>query len=310
MDKPVAGSDHGAAGRSAATIRAQIAVDGGDARRLADQLSEHLGEDAAVAAFEEPDGTWHVAIDFAQPPDEAAVRALVAEARSADAAHALAFERVEQTDWVAQSLAGLRPVRAGRVLVHGAHDRAAVRVNDIGIEIEAALAFGTGHHGTTRGCLLALDHLAKRRRAGDKTFARILDVGTGTGVLAMAAARMFRSHVLASDIDPRAVVVARDNARANRTAPFVTVVEAAGVARRTVRRHAPFDLVFANILLGPLKGLAAPLAHLVAPGGYVVLSGLLAAHAASALASYRAQGLRLERRIPLDGWVTLVLRRP
>jgi ribosomal protein L11 methyltransferase len=195
------------------------------------------------------------------------------------------------------------------VLVHGSHDRAAVRVNDIGIEIEAALAFGTGHHGTTRGCLLALDHLAKRRRPGVKTFARILDVGTGTGVLAMAAARMFRSYVIASDIDPRAVTVARDNARANRTAPMVTIIETPGVSRRAVRRHAPFDLVFANILLGPLKGLAEPLARLVAPGGYIVLSGLLAAQAASALASYRAQGLRLERRIPLDGWVTLVLRR-
>ena len=309
MDKSVAQSDDEMPARSAATTRAQIAVDGGDARRLADQLSERLGEDAAVAVFEEPDGSWHVAIDFAQPPDEAAVRALVTETGSADAARALAFERVEQTDWVALSLAGLKPVRAGRVMVHGAHDRAAVRVNDIGIEIEAALAFGTGHHGTTRGCLLALDRLAKRRRAGDKTFARILDVGTGTGVLAMAAARMFRSHVLASDIDPRAVVVARDNARANRTAPFVTVVEAAGVSRRAVCGHAPFDLVFANILLGPLKGLAAPLARLVAPSGFVVLSGLLTAQAASALASYRAQGLVLDRRVPLDGWVTLVLRR-
>jgi len=297
------------AGRSAATTRAQIAVDARDARRLADLIAERLGEDAAVAAFEEPDGTWHVAIDFALGPDEAAVRALLAETGGAEAARRLAFERVEQTDWVARSLAGLKPVRAGRVVLHGAHDRATVRVNDIGIEIEAALAFGTGHHGTTRGCLLALDHLAKRRIAGSRTFARILDVGTGTGVLAMAAARMFRSHVLASDIDPRAVVVARDNAHANRTARFVTVVAAPGVSRHAVLRHAPFDLVFANILLGPLKSLAAPLARLVTPGGCVVLSGLLAAQAASALASYRAQGLVLERRILLDGWVTLVLRR-
>jgi ribosomal protein L11 methyltransferase len=119
-----------------------------------------------------------------------------------------------------------------------------------------------------------------------------------------------RGRVLASDIDPRAVIVARDNARANRAAGCITIVEAAGVSRHAMRCRAPFDLVFANILLGPLKELTAPLARLVAPGGTVVLSGLLAVQAASALASYRAQGLVLERKIPLDGWVTLVLRRP
>src|SRR5262249_29945905 len=135
------------------------------------------------------------------------------------------------------------------------------------------------------------------------------DVGTGTGVLAIAAARLFRARVLASDIDRRAVIVARDNARANRTAGFITVVETAGVSRRAVRGGGPFDLVVANLLLGPLRGLAAPIAHLTAPGGCVVLSGLLAAQAGAALAAYRAQGLVLERRIPLDGWMTLVLRR-
>jgi len=305
MEKLIVDGDNAETPRQSATMRADLAVASGDARQLADRLAERLGDDAAVAAFEEPDGSWHIAIDFAAAPNEAAVRALVAEAAGDHAAHALAFARVEQQDWVALSLAGLKPVRAGRVVVHGAHDRAQVRPNELAIEIEAALAFGTGHHGTTRGCLLALDRLAKGRRRPQKS----LDVGTGTGVLAIAAARMFRRRVLASDIDRRAVVVARANVRANRTAAFITVVEAAGVSRRVVRGQAPFDLVFANILLGPLRGLAAPIARLVAPGGRVVLSGLLAAQAAPALAAYRAQGLVLERRIPLDGWMTLVLRR-
>jgi ribosomal protein L11 methyltransferase len=183
-----------------------------------------------------------------------------------------------------------------------------VPVNAIGIEIEAALAFGTGHHGTTRGCLLALDRLAKQR-ATTRAPIRILDIGTGTGVLAIAAAKALRCHVTASDIDARAVAVARENARLNRVAPFVTFIHAAGVGDRRLRSAAPFDLVFANILLPPLRRLAAPMARLLAPGAQVVLSGLLPAQANAALAAYRAQGLALARRIDLDGWTTLVLRR-
>ncbi len=157
-------------------------------------------------------------------------------------------------DWVTQSLAGLRPVRAGRFIVHGAHDRARIEPNDIGIEIEAALAFGTGHHGTTRGCLLALDDLAKRGRAR-----RVLDVGTGSGVLAIAAAKIFRTRVVASDIDRVAVEAARANARLNRAGATITFVHADGVNARAIAAGAPYDLIFANILLGPLMRLAVPL---------------------------------------------------
>jgi ribosomal protein L11 methyltransferase len=195
-------------------------------------------------------------------------------------------------------------VRAGRFIVHGAHDRARVAPNDIGIEIEAALAFGTGHHGTTRGCLLALDGLAKRRRAR-----RVLDIGTGSGVLAMAAAKILRTHVVASDIDRVAVEAARGNARLNRTAPTITFERAIGTRANAIAAGAPYDLILANILLGPLMRLAVPLRALAAPHARIVLSGLLPAHANAALAIYRAQGFMLERRIPLDGWVTLILRR-
>jgi ribosomal protein L11 methyltransferase len=194
-------------------------------------------------------------------------------------------------------------VRAARGSALGAHDRASVKPNDIGIEIEAALAFGTGHHGTTRGCLLALDELAKRQRAR-----RVLDVGTGSGVLAIAAAKILRARVTASDIDPVAVEAARANARLNRAAAAITFVRAAGANARAITAQAPYDLIFANILLGPLLRLAVPLRRLAAPGARIVLSGLLPGHANAVLAIYRAQGLALERRIPLDGWVTLVLR--
>jgi ribosomal protein L11 methyltransferase len=187
--------------------------------------------------------------------------------------------------------------------VHGAHDRERVQSNDLGIEIEAALAFGTGHHGTTRGCLMALDMLARRR-----SFRRVLDIGTGSGVLAIAAAKRLRANVVASDIDRVAVVAARNNARLNRS-PHIAFIHAPGASARAITQCAPFDLIFANILLGPLTRLAVPIRRLAARNARVVLSGLLPSHANAALAHYTAQGFRLERRIPLDGWMTLVLKR-
>jgi ribosomal protein L11 methyltransferase len=247
---------------------------------------------------------WRVTIFFRGSPDEAALRALASIAAGPGAGEALRFETIAAKDWVRESLAGLKPVTAGRFIVHGAHDRDAVPGNRIGIEIEAALAFGTGHHGTTRGCLLALDGICKQGGYGAR---RILDLGTGTGVLAIAAARALRHRVLATDIDAASVHVARDNARLNRAGAQVTFIHANGVAAPAVHARTPFDLVFANILLAPLKRLAAPIRRVLAPGGRVVLSGILNAQANAALAAYRP--LTLERRIELDGWTTLVLRR-
>jgi ribosomal protein L11 methyltransferase len=288
-----------------ATVVARVTASEATAQHLVAVLGESFdATHAVISAFENPAGDWQVAIHFREPPNETAVRALMALAAGPDLADALAFETVAARDWVSASLAGLAPVEAGRFVVHGAHDRARVTINRIGIQIEAALAFGTGHHGTTRGCLLALGGIAKACRARN-----ILDVGTGSGVLAIAAARALHRPVLASDIDVGAVWAARENTRRNRAGSAVTVIHAAGVGARHFQQRAPFDLVFANILLGPLKSLAQPIRTLIAPGGRVVLSGLLAAHANAALSAYRSQGLTLQRRLDLDGWTTLVLRR-
>jgi len=286
------------------TTVARLPCDEPTARRLAAYLGAIFdGDDTACAAFEADGGQWQVAIHFRDKPDEANLRAQVAVAAGDQAAAALTLERVAPADWVEQSLARLRPVRAGRFIVHGAHDRARVKPNDIAIEIEAALAFGTGHHGTTRGCLLALDDLAKRGRAR-----RVLDLGTGSGVLAIAAAKLLRTRVTASDIDRVAVDTARANARLNRVGAAITVARAAGANARAITTAKPYDLIFANILLGPLLRLAVPLSRLAGPRARIVLSGLLPGHANAVLAIYRAQGFVLKRRIRLDGWVTLVLK--
>ena len=290
------------------TTAARLACDEQTARRLASFLAESLdAKEAACAAFEDEQGQWRVALHFAAPPDERRIRDLVALAAGDEAAQALAFETIGKTDWVQQSLAGLTPVRAGRFVVHGAHDRGRIPANATGIEIEAALAFGTGHHGTTRGCLLALDALAKRE---DLRAANILDIGTGSGVLAIASAKALRRRVVASDIDATAVTAARGNARLNGAAPSITFVHAAGASVRALKARGPYDLIFANILLGPLTRLARPIRALAAPGAHVVLSGLLRDQASAALAAYRAQGFVLEARIPLEEWTTLLLRRP
>ncbi len=301
------------------TTVARLAADEATAHRIIDLVTESYDPLAAVAGVsEDGPGRWAVAIHFRNPPNETAVRALVALSAGPDAANKLWFETTTPKDWVKASHEGLKPVEAGRFVVHTPHYRAHAPLNRIAIEIEASLAFGTGHHGTTRGCLLALDRIVKSRGARSqrpitalrrKSLARrkVLDIGTGTGVLAIAAARALRCRVIASDIDPVAVKVARANVRLNRVAGLVELMRADGLGvRRLAGRH---DLILANILLEPLQRMATPIARNLAPGGRVVLSGLLRGQEVAALAPYIARGLILKERIPLEGWITLVLER-
>jgi ribosomal protein L11 methyltransferase len=287
------------------TYRAGFAV--GDeiaAKHVVDMLTEVFFEgEAVVAAFEGQGGRWDVSVHFADAPDPARVRDLVTGAAGAEIANNIAFDTVEAKDWVKATLEDLVPVRAGRFVVHGHHDRARVPSNKIGIEIEAALAFGTGHHGTTRGCLLLLDHVLKAWRPQ-----RVLDLGTGTGVLAIAAARALQENVLASDIDPLSVRVAQENARLNLSGHLVQAIRATGFSAPEFAQAGPFDLVLANILANPLREMATPMVRHLAPSALVILSGLLTPQAASVIAAYRARGLVPVRHLRIDGWSSLLLR--
>ena len=275
------------------------------AKRVVDLLTESFFEgQAAIAAFERPgDGRWDITVHFAEPPDEASIRELVRLAAGDDVAEDIAFDTVEARDWVKATLEDLVPVRAGRFIVHGRHHRSSIPPNKLGIEIEAALAFGTGHHGTTRGCLLLLDHVLKAWRPR-----RVLDLGTGTGVLAIAAAKALHSGVLASDIDPLSVKVAQENARLNVTGPLMEAIPATGFSAPQFAQRRPFDLVLANILANPLRQLAGPMSRHLAPSALVILSGLLTPQVTGVIAAYRARGLVPLRHVKIDGWSSLLLR--
>lgn len=275
------------------------------AEALAGAIEDRFWELApAVALHEErPDaGIWRLDAYFDAAPDRPALAALID-----DIAPGATFEiePMPPADWVAIVQRELSPVVAGRFFIYGSHDRARASGRPGDIEIDAGQAFGTAHHATTRGCLLALDRLFKRRR-----FDRILDLGTGTGLLAIAAARILRRRVLASDIDPVAVRIARENAALNRTGPLLRAVVADGLGHPRLRRNAPYDLLIANILAAPLIALAPAIAAATRPGSCLVLSGLLREQSPQIEARYRSLGFVLNQRLPLDEWMTLVLVQP
>ena len=275
------------------------------ARHVVDLLTESFFEgQAAIAAFERSDGRWYITVHFAEAPDQASIRELVAIAAGGDVARGITFDTVEAKDWVKATLEELVPVRAGRFIVHGRHDRSKVPPNKLGIEIEAALAFGTGHHGTTRGCLLLLDQVLRARHPR-----RVLDLGTGTGVLAIAAAKALHSAVLASDIDPASVRVARDNARLNEVGNLVQTIRATGFSAPQFKAHGRFDLVLANILANPLRQMATPMTRHLAPSALLILSGLLPSQTGRVIAAYRTRGLVLLRHLQIEGWSSLLMRK-
>lgn len=253
-----------------------------------------------VFEIEDASGLWEVGGYFTEPPDEIAL----ALAAAACGAGAFAVSALPETDWVAKVRRDLAPVEAGRFFVYGSHDAGRVPQGRIPLLIEASMAFGTGHHGTTLGCLQALDRLATAGFAPEA----VADIGCGTAVLAMAAARLWPVPVLAADIDPVAVEVAEANVAANGLAGRVRCLEAAGFDHPEIAAAAPFDLIFANILKGPLIELAPDMAVHSAPGGRVILSGILVPQADEVTEVYRRAGYSLEDRLDIVDWTTLTLR--
>jgi ribosomal protein L11 methyltransferase len=257
-------------------------------------------EDAATA---EPTG-WQIDLLFREPPESARLAAGLAPALTAAAAtlERITVVRVAPEEWAKATELRLPPVTAGRFVVHGAHARSLVPAGAVAIEIDAGLAFGSGEHATTQSCLVAIDRLARQRR-----FVRVLDVGCGSGVLAIAAAKCWPAAVLAVDNDPIAVRVARTNAELNGVGPRVQVELAEGYAHGVVHRRRPYDLILANILADPLIELAPALRAHLAPGGRAVLSGLLDRQAAAVVAAHRRHGLRLLDHAQHGPWMALVL---
>ena len=270
----------------------------GEADRLAQTLSEAGEPEAGAVSIVETDerrGLWQIEAYYEEAPSRAALAELGLDAAL------FSIERLPDIDWVARSLEGLAPVRAGRFIVHGSHDRN-LPPGGLAIEIAAGTAFGTGHHATTRGCLLAADRWLKHRRPR-----RILDLGSGTGILAIAAAKVARAPALAVDIDPEAVWVTRANARLNKAADLVQAALALPALGLATQRH---DLIFANILAGPLVRLASHLVPRLARGGALILSGLTVDQERQVTAAYRCRGIRLAWRLRLDNWSILVFTRP
>lgn len=266
-------------------------------------LDAVLCEPLAVTVFESDAPTFRVEAYYEAVPDLGLLADILAP--SGVPASALVLKEVPDENWVAVSQAALPPVWAGRFVVHGAHDRHRVGALRHAIEIEAGEAFGTGHNGTTSGCLAELDRLAHTISPR-----RVLDLGCGTALLAIAASRVFpAAHVLASDNDPIATAVARENVRLNRAAPRLRVLTAPGFAHPLLRAGPAFDLILANILPNTLIALGPEIRRRLAPGGTIVLSGILNFQVGEVRAAYAALGFRLDRLVKREGWSILTLTR-
>ncbi|RAK66467.1 50S ribosomal protein L11 methyltransferase [Phenylobacterium kunshanense] len=271
------------------------------AEAAAEAIENNLATEAVTFSILEEDeerDVWRIDA-FPNDPDE---RAAAVEILKGYPELRTVVEKLADADWLAMALSGLPPVRAGRFFVYGAHDKGLAPASTVNLRIEAGAAFGTGHHGTTVGCLQAFHDLLKAQR-----FERVLDVGCGTGVLAIAAARTGSRIAVGTDIDAPSVRIANENAALNQC--DARFVHASGLNDQKVRAEGPYDLVFANILAPPLVALSQDIKLALKPGGIAILSGLLRTQERRVLAAYMSKGFRLVRRLHRDAWATLVLKR-
>ena len=274
-----------------------------NASDLGDALERLTPEPIGVGVFELEDGSglWEVGAYFSEKPDDISLALLAAVFQAEE----FKISELPQIDWVSKVQRSLKPVVAGRFFVYGSHDSDKVPPDCEPLLIEASMAFGTGHHGTTEGCLLALEQLITD---GFKA-KNVIDVGCGTAVLAMAAARIFSANVIASDIDSVAHSVAKMNILANGLDRNIQCFEASGFAHEQIKTKNPFDLIFANILLAPLLAIATDISKYSLSGGYVVLSGILSEQAELVVNKYTGVGFSLSNQIEIGEWVTIIFRK-
>ena len=274
-----------------------------NASDLGDALERLTPQPIGVGVFELEDGSglWEVGAYFSEKPDDISLALLAAVFQAEE----FKISELPQIDWVSKVQRSLKPVVAGRFFVYGSHDSDKVPPDCEPLLIEASMAFGTGHHGTTKGCLLALEQLIK---VGFKA-KNVIDVGCGTAVLAMAAARIFSANVIASDIDSVAHSVAKMNILANGLDRNIQCFEASGFAHEQIKTKNPFDLIFANILLAPLLAIATDISKYSLSGGYVVLSGILSEQAELVVKKYTGVGFSLSKQIEIGEWVTIIFRK-
>ncbi|WP_102783867.1 50S ribosomal protein L11 methyltransferase [Thalassospira sp. GB04J01] len=282
----------------------QFEVNGAYAAAFADALFDYCD---ALSHFErdgDPDGPWRIEGFAGQPFDKGEIEtavSIMASAMGIDTP-AVSFGTYEPKDWVSENLRSFKPISVGRFYVHGSHWGEGVPVAKTGLQVDAGLAFGSGEHQTTKGCLAAIDWMAKK---GPRLNA--LDMGCGSGILGMACAKTWRCPVVMADIDPASVRVARENAKINKIADLVTAIHSNGFQDTRIRGAGHYDIVCANILARPLRAMARDLTSTLSDDGVVILSGLLSHQEQFVLSAYREVGLSLIKRFKVENWTTLLV---
>lgn len=270
---------------------------------LVDAISANEELTLAASAFEDENGEWVFEATCQGKPKLKRFRKIARRALGGEVL--FSRERIDpDIDWIAKSLEGLPPVNAGGFFIHAGHNAEHIPDDVIPIHIEAAQAFGTGHHETTAGCLEAIHSILKDTRPK-----RIIDIGTGTGVLAIALAKRLRRKIVASDIDPVAVKTTKDNAKLNQVEEWIKPIEAVGLRNKKIKKNKPYDLLVANILAGPLAELAPAISAVSADGANIILSGILNTQASKVIKAYKRQNIVLNSRIVRNEWTTLLLEK-
>lgn len=290
------------------TYKLTFSVHKSDADTANTLLEEMLEATAiSISEIDKQKDHWKLEAYFEERPDETAANNILDTLpyTSRQKANSVSIEKLPDVDWVSKVQSNLSPVYVGNMVIHGSHDTEKLRSHPLSIEIDAGQAFGTAHHGTTKGCMLAIQQVLKKRY-----YRNILDLGTGSGILAIAIAKLQKNSLItASDIDLISTVVAKENCFNNNVGNIVNTLHAESLKHSNIQQKMPFDLVVANILAGPLITLAPQLARATKDGGTLILSGLLEKQSRSVIAAYRNVGFTLEWRIPLDGWMTLILNK-